>query len=67
MRLGKFFDLVFFDVNVVAASLDALNIHLPDFESRFAVELWVIEAYVNTRLECFIEFADAIGRQDQNP
>lgn len=60
-------DLGFLDVDVHAAGFEAQNILLPDFLGRCLVELRIVETDMDPRSECFIEFADPVCREDDDP
>ena len=63
MILAKLNDAVAFYVDVKITTLNAGEVHFPDFDGRRAIESGVIETDVNTAFEGFIEFADAVRCQ----
>lgn len=55
-------DFGFVDVDVdVFGLLKAPEVHLPDLTGGILVERGVVEAYVDTGAECFVEGSDAVG------
>lgn len=67
VSLGKLEDLVLGKVNFEAGVSKSQEATLPDLQGGCLGELRVVEADVNTRSECFVEFADAIGGQNNDP
>ena len=60
-------DHIFLDVDVHAAGFQARNVLLPDLLGGCFAELRIVETDVDSRSECFIEFADPVRREDNDP
>jgi len=55
-------------IALVALDLDGVeagDVHLPDLECLLELERWVVELQVDSRLEGFVEGADAVGGEKE--
>ena len=66
MLFGKAPYIILVKVKIKATAFEALKVAVPNFRCRNLIELRVIETDVNARSEGFVEFPDAIGRQNDD-
>lgn len=59
-------DLGFIDINLEAAIDNTFHVHLPYLECWVFFQFGIVELNVNTRRECFVEFANSIRSKDED-